>query len=70
MLFVQVKMPGIASRQTGLTCEQQQARIQMRRLLQQFIAGRAFHHEGSCLLLFYAVIRSLKFRRIAVETRA
>jgi len=30
----------------------------------------AFRHEASCLLLFYAVIRSLKFRRIAVETKA
>jgi transposase-like protein len=30
----------------------------------------AFRNEGSCLLMFYAVIRSLKFRRIAVETKA
>jgi putative transposase len=30
----------------------------------------AFRNEDSCLLLFYAVIRSLKFRRIAVETKA
>ena len=28
----------------------------------------AFRTEGSCLLMFYAVIRSLKFRRIATET--
>jgi putative transposase len=30
----------------------------------------AFRNENSCLLMFYAVIRSLKFRRIAVETKA
>jgi putative transposase len=30
----------------------------------------AFRNEGSCLLLFYAVIRSLKFHRITVETQA
>jgi putative transposase len=30
----------------------------------------AFRHEASCLLMFYAVIRGLKFRRIAVETKA
>ena len=30
----------------------------------------AFRNEDSCLLMFYAVIRSLKFRRITVETRA
>ena len=30
----------------------------------------AFRNEDSCLLLFYAVIRSLKFRRITVETMA
>jgi putative transposase len=30
----------------------------------------AFRNEASCLLMFYAVIRSLKFRRIAVETKA
>lgn len=29
----------------------------------------AFRNEDSCLLLFYAVIRSLKFRRITVETK-
>lgn len=29
-----------------------------------------FRNEASCLLLFYAVIRGLKFRRIAVETKA
>lgn len=29
-----------------------------------------FRNEASCLLLFYAVIRALKFRRIAVETKA
>lgn len=30
----------------------------------------AFRNEDSCLLLFYAVIRGLKFRRITVETKA
>ena len=30
----------------------------------------AFRTEASCLLMFYAVIRGLKFRRIAVETQA
>jgi putative transposase len=30
----------------------------------------AFRNEASCLLLFYAVIRGLKFRRITVETKA
>ena len=30
----------------------------------------AFRNEDRCLLMFYAVIRSLKFRRITVETRA
>lgn len=30
----------------------------------------AFRNEDSCLLLFYAVIRGLKFRRIAVESKA
>lgn len=30
----------------------------------------AFRNEDSCLLMFYAVIRSLKFRRITVETKA
>jgi len=30
----------------------------------------AFRNEDSCLLMFYAVIRRLKFRRIAVETKA
>ena len=30
----------------------------------------AFRTEASCLLLFYAVIRGLKFRRIPVETKA
>jgi putative transposase len=29
----------------------------------------AFRTEGSCLLMFYAVIRSLKFRRITTETQ-
>lgn len=30
----------------------------------------AFRNESSCLLLFYAVIRGLKFRRITVEAKA
>ena len=30
----------------------------------------AFRLEARCLLMFYAVIRGLKFRRIAVETTA
>ena len=30
----------------------------------------AFRTEDSCLLMFYAVIRSLKFHRIIVETKA
>jgi hypothetical protein len=29
----------------------------------------AFRNEGSCLLLFYAVIRSLKLRRITVPAK-
>jgi putative transposase len=28
-----------------------------------------FSNEGSCLLLFFAVVRSLKFRRIAMPTQ-
>jgi len=30
----------------------------------------AFRNENSCLLMFYAVIRSLKFRRISVPAQA
>ena len=29
----------------------------------------AFRNEGSCLLLFFAVVRSLKFRRIAMPAK-
>jgi putative transposase len=29
----------------------------------------AFRNENSCLLMFYAVIRSLKFRKLATEAK-
>lgn len=29
----------------------------------------AFRNEGSCLLMFFAVVRSLKFRRISMPTK-
>jgi hypothetical protein len=29
----------------------------------------AFRNEGSCLLLFFAVVRSLKFRRIRMPAQ-
>jgi putative transposase len=29
----------------------------------------AFRNEGSCLLMFFAVVRSLKFRRISLPTK-
>ena len=29
----------------------------------------AFHNEGSCLLLFFAVVPSLKFRRIGMPAK-
>jgi len=30
----------------------------------------AFRNEGSCLLLFYAVVRSMKFRNVAIQAQA